>query len=164
MIDDRDSIGDPLQLVQIVRRDEDGSSVASQLGDDVAEALRPHRIETMRRLIEDEQLLVVQERLGQPYALQISFRQLTDLLSPVFGEAEPLHDLLDTAPRRDAGKSGEKCITRERLLHAPARRDDDELRQIPDTAAFDEIARYPAIDVHRTERWLQESEQQSDQR
>jgi hypothetical protein len=95
VVDDCDAVRDALQLVEIVRCDDDRALRASQFGQDVAKALRPHRIQTVRRLVENNELLVVQECLRQPNALKVPLRQLPDLLSPMFGEAETLDELLD---------------------------------------------------------------------
>ena len=63
--------GETLQLVEIVRCNQDGPIGAPQLGHDVAKLLRPYRIEPVGWLIENQNLVVTQQRLRQAEALQI---------------------------------------------------------------------------------------------
>ena len=59
-IDDRHAIGETLQLVQVVRGDQNRTIGTAQAVDDVAKALSPDGIESVRRLVEDKQLLLTQ--------------------------------------------------------------------------------------------------------
>src|SRR5205814_5428228 len=64
-IDDRDPIRQSLQLVEVVRSDEHRAIGTAQLLDDVAEPLGPHWIQTVRRLVENQDVFFAQQRLRQ---------------------------------------------------------------------------------------------------
>jgi len=46
-IDDRDAVGQPLQLIEVVRRDHDRAVVAAECRHELAEVLRPERVEAL---------------------------------------------------------------------------------------------------------------------
>ena len=89
-VDDRYTVGEPLQLVEIVRSDDDRSPRSSQTFDDSAETLRPYGIETMSRLVENHYPFVPEQRLRQTQPLKISLRQGLHLLLPVLFYSELL--------------------------------------------------------------------------
>lgn len=80
-IDDCDAISETLQLIEIVRRDDDRASGSSKSLDDSAKSLSPDRIESVRRLVENHHLFVSQQRLRNAEPLQISLESALIFLS-----------------------------------------------------------------------------------
>src|SRR5436305_13789813 len=122
MIDDHDTVGDALQLVEVVRCDEDRTVGTPQLADDLAKSLCPHGIEPVRRLVENHELLVMQERLRQSHALKITLRELANLLPPVLGEPQLIDERFDTRANERALYPRQQRVARQRLREAPSRR------------------------------------------
>ena len=95
LADQADPIGDVLHLGQDVRGEEDRAAALGGLGDQLVERLLHERVEAARRLVEDEQVGVVHERLDEPDLLPVSARELLDPAVEV--EVEPFRELV--APR-----------------------------------------------------------------
>ena len=82
-----------LDLVQVVRGQEDGALLANLL--QVFEKLRfLVRIEIARGLVEDEDRRVVNEGLREPDSLPVAVREVADLFSQYLGQAADLDDAL----------------------------------------------------------------------
>ena len=164
MVQDADAIGEPRELVEVVRRDEDDAVRAAQRRDDVAEALRPHGIEPVRRLVEHHHLLLAQQRLREAEPLQVSLRELLDALRAMLVQPE-LDEVLDharTKPR--ALDSGQQRVAPQRFVRAPPWRNVHELGQVADAVLLDEPSRLQPRDAHRPLGRPEEAEQQRDQR
>ena len=73
---DRDAVGDPLDLRQRVRGEEDRPPLRDDLPEQRVEALLHQRVEPGDRLVEDQQLRLVHERLDQPELLAVARREL----------------------------------------------------------------------------------------
>ena len=99
-----DAVRQPRQLVEVVRRDEDHAVVAAQRVHDVAEALRPHRVEPVRRLVEHDHALLDQQRLRQAEPLQVALRELLHALA-CGARSRPSHSMTSStrASRVGAG-------------------------------------------------------------
>ena len=69
--DDRDSVADPLDLVEVVGGQEDRASAIAVLADHGHELLLHQRVKPGRRLVEHEQLRVVEQCLDQPDLLSV---------------------------------------------------------------------------------------------
>ena len=76
--DDPDPVGALLDLAQDVRRHEHGLPGRSRLGDELEEPLLDDRVQAARRLVEDEELGLVHERLHDADLLPIALGQLAD--------------------------------------------------------------------------------------
>ena len=97
-----DAVGEPRELVEVVRRDEDRAVGPAQRVHDVAEALRPHGIEPVRGLVENDHPLVAQQRLREAEALQVALRELAHALVAMLLEPELLDHLVDARVTRVA--------------------------------------------------------------
>ena len=105
MADDADPVGDPLHLGQGVAGEEYGSPLGGNLAHHGLELTLDQGIETRARLIHDEDLRPVHERLDQADLLPIARRQVTDLLGEVGVEA--VGQLVDVAPVHPAPQVAE---------------------------------------------------------
>ncbi len=63
--EDRDAIAHHLELAEQVAVEEDGPSLAPQLDEDVADLASSHRVDAVGRFVEDDQLRIVHQRLGE---------------------------------------------------------------------------------------------------
>ncbi len=95
---DRHAVGDALDLAEDVGRDED-RALSRQRPD-----VPPHlddlaRVEAVGRLVEDEQVRIAQEGLGDSDALAVPARELADEDAPDVAESEALDGGLDRSRR-----------------------------------------------------------------
>ncbi|MCH6547000.1 MAG: MotA/TolQ/ExbB proton channel family protein [Gemmatimonadetes bacterium] len=56
--------GEPLEFVEVVGGDHDGAVLAPEIGYDIPKSLRPERIETVRWLVQHDEVAVAQQGLG----------------------------------------------------------------------------------------------------
>ena len=75
---DRDPVCDLLDLRERVRGEENRPSLPGDLAEERVEAALHQRIEPRDRLVQDQQLRLVHERLHQPELLPVSRRELAD--------------------------------------------------------------------------------------
>src|SRR5688572_15091243 len=68
-MDDRDAVADPLDFAELVTRDEHGAALFSELEDQITDLGVGDRVEAPGRLVQEEELRVVEQTLGEPYAL-----------------------------------------------------------------------------------------------
>ena len=112
-VDDRDTIGDPLDLIQHVAREEDGLAARAAIAEQAEEGVAHQRIEAAGRLVEDQQLRLVLERERDPdhlpHAGRVALRPSSERGAR---EAEAIERLV--APFRrplfEAGKKGERLL------------------------------------------------------
>ena len=101
-MDQQDAVGDRLDLLQDVGRDEEGLGAAQPLHV-LAELLDLVGVEARRGLVHDQHLRVVQQGLGQPHPLLVALRELADGLLEHEVEGADLDDRLDAVPERPRG-------------------------------------------------------------
>ena len=77
--DDHDVLADVLDQVELVAREHDADAGRRPLADDLGHRRDADRVEARERLVEDEQLRVVDERGRQLDALLVAVRQLLEL-------------------------------------------------------------------------------------
>jgi hypothetical protein len=94
--DDPDAVTASLDLLEVVRRQEDRPATGARFGDEREELALHQGIETGRRLVEDEQRLVAHEGRNDGDLLAVAARQLADRDRRV--ELEPLGELPPRAP------------------------------------------------------------------
>src|SRR6188508_2968835 len=93
LADDGDPVTSAVDLVDDVRRQEDGSAVVAGLADEAEERLLDERVEARGRLVEDEQVRPVLECDDQPDLLLVAPRVL--LVPTARVEVQRLHQLRD---------------------------------------------------------------------
>ena len=96
--DDHDVLADVLDEVELVAAEDDAGAGRRLLADDLGHRRDADRVEPGERLVEDEQLRVVDERRGELDALLVAVRQLLELGLRAVAEAHPLEPL--GRPRR----------------------------------------------------------------
>ena len=75
LLDDRDAVAERLRLVEVVRREEDRLAEVLQRADDVPRRAPRRRVEAGRRLVEEDQLGVADEREREVQAAQLAAAQ-----------------------------------------------------------------------------------------
>ena len=126
-LDDHDRVADPLDLLEVVGRDDD---VHAELGADAAdqgEHLRPlHRVEAVGRLVEEHELRVVRDRRGELHALALPRRHRADGAEPLLAEPD----------------EPERVV---RALHAARAREQVHLREMPHEVGRGELGRQVVV-------------------
>ena len=90
VVDDRDLLADVLDELELMAGEEDGRAARRLAAENLGERLDRDRVEPGERLVEDEQLRLVQQRGGELRALLVAVRELLDLRVRAIREAEPL--------------------------------------------------------------------------
>ena len=103
--DDADPVGDSLHLGQGVAGEEDGAALGGDLAHHRLELSLHQRIETGARLVHDQHVGLVHERLDQPDLLPVPRRQVADLLGEI--GVEPFGERVDEVPVDAAAQVGE---------------------------------------------------------
>ena len=125
--DDADAVADALDLVEVVRGEEDRRAAVAVLGDDGEELLLHERVQARRRLVEDEQLRLVEERLDEPDLLAVAARELAQRPVEVRLEAlgervrAPACSRRRAGPRRTPAARGRRAGRRRRTRRAGCR-------------------------------------------
>ena len=88
--DDHDVLADVLDEVELVAGEDDADAGRRALADDLGHRRDADRVEARERLVEHEQLRVVDERGGELDALLVAVRQLLELRLRAIAEAHPL--------------------------------------------------------------------------
>ena len=115
--DDDEPVGGRLHLVQEVRGEQHGSAASGEVGEQLAHPPHSFGVEAVRRLVEDEDLGVAEQRMGDAEALTHAERVIPDpLLGGARVEPDEREHLLD-APAVDADQL---CGQGERFGAAPA--------------------------------------------
>jgi len=105
-VEDRDSVADPLHVVEYVRADEDRCR-SSQAGDDLENVASALRVQRADWLVQEEHLRLVDESLADAEALAHAARVAAD--APMSGilQTHYLEHLADPLPERGAEQSVE---------------------------------------------------------
>ena len=103
-VDEDDVVRHPLRLAHHVRGEEDGRPSLLELAQEVADEDHVDGIESRLRLVEDDQLGIVQQRADELDLLLVALRELLDLRVALLAELEALQPAVDAlgARRRPA--------------------------------------------------------------
>ena len=101
--DDPDPVRDVLDLVEGVRRKEDGPSVTNGLVQEGADLALDERVEASRRFVEDDEVWTAHERLDETELLAISLGELAN--GTIENDAEPVAKPIPQRPVDRAPKS-----------------------------------------------------------
>ena len=85
--EDADAIAHPLDLRQVVRREEHGRALRAQLPDEAGELLLHERVQPGGRLVHHDDRRAVHERLDEPDLLPVAARELAERATQVGLEA-----------------------------------------------------------------------------
>ena len=117
LVEDGDAVADVLHVLQAVAAHEDRLALLAQLDDQVLHPARAERVEAGGRLVEDDQLRVVDERLGQADALPHALGVFLEDALLVVGRGRPSRSAPAARLRRTAGVEVEQpAVEVERLL------------------------------------------------
>ena len=105
LVDDDDLFADLLHFGQDVRAENDGV-IAGKAFDQLARFDDLFRVEAGGRLVQNQHVGIVDDRLRQPDALPIAFRKLADQLLPHIGDGAALANFVDTL-----GESAGQCLS-----------------------------------------------------
>ena len=116
--DDDDLVGDALDLVEQVRAEQHGAALVGVAAQQVAHPADAGRVEAVGRLVEDEDLGVAEERVGDAEALAHAEGVVADpAVRLLLGEADELDHLVDAVPA-DAHEDNDEV--EEEKNHRPA--------------------------------------------
>ena len=157
------AIGEPLDLGEIVARNDDRRAARTCGRDHVAESNATEGVETLRRLVQHEERPVHEKGLGEADALEQAARQCGQLLVGVRLESEPRQRIVGPALRVAcrAVQPGERP---QRAAYPPLRRQREPLRQVAGSLAPEERSRLIAVDEDVPARRLEKAEEQRQQR
>ena len=161
LADDADAVADPLDLVEVVRGQKDRAAAVAVLGDDGVELLLHDRVKAARRLVEDEQLGVVEKRLDEADLLAVAARELAERSGQVGLEA--LGEWLGEAETLEPAQGGD---VREQLAPGHALREAEVAGQVAQPRA-DGAAVAATIEAEQAcaaARRMQEVQQRADRR
>jgi hypothetical protein len=109
-IDHDDVIAHPLYVVEQVGGEQDGDAERRQAADEVEHLLPPDGVEPGRRLVEQHELGIGDERLGELHALAHPRRETTDGTEPRLVESDEVENVgrpLSRGARRKPGELAE---------------------------------------------------------
>jgi hypothetical protein len=129
LADDADAVGDVLHLREDVGRHEHGLAALARLPDHHQELLLHQRVQAAGRLVQDQQLRCVHERLHQADLLPVALREAADPGAQL--QVEPAGQLLDAA---GGDATTEVAQVGERLADRLAPVDGELAGQVADTA------------------------------
>ena len=95
MIHDGDAVAEALRFFHVMRREQHRAAGGTELPDDLPELAPRLWIETGRRLIEEQQVRLADERTGNRQPLLLSARQCDDARPPFFFELDERQHLVD---------------------------------------------------------------------
>jgi len=127
--DDPDPVRDVLDLVEGMRRKEDGPSVINGLVQEGADLALDERVQASRGLVEDDEVRTAHERLDETELLAISLGELTN--RTIENDAEPV---AKTIPQRLVDRAPKSRERIELLATSQPIRETEVTWQIPHTA------------------------------
>ena len=98
-VDHRHPLADLLHLAHQVARQDDGASLAAEVDDELAHVPHPLRVKTIRGLVEDDQLGVLEQRCGHAEALLHAQRVGPELVTCTVCETDGLESGADAGSR-----------------------------------------------------------------
>src|ERR1051326_2766157 len=146
--DDAQPVTELLGVFHDVRREQDRLAVPADLENGVAEHLRVYGIEPRERLVENDEIRIVQDRGNELHLLLHSLRQIRHFAEPPVGQSEavqPFQRLGARDPPRDTLRLGKKYKDVE---HAHLRIEPALLRQITNSRGKAAAAGDRAEELH----------------
>src|SRR5688500_13154109 len=128
MIDDRDAVTEPFRFIHVVRREHDAAARGAQPLHQVPELPARLRIQSGRRLVEEQQFGISGERAGDRQALLLSPGQRADPRTAFLVELDESNDLVDHwSAAKETAEQGDRFLDGDLLrklrllqLHAEA--------------------------------------------
>src|SRR4051795_591875 len=121
LLDDRDAVAERLRLVEVVRRQEHRLSEVLQRAHDVPRRAPRRRVEARRRLVEEDQLGVADEREREVEAAQLAAAQRARVRVGLVPQPREVEDLVNVARGGvEACPMGDRLAHRDVPVHARA--------------------------------------------
>src|SRR5213075_2526252 len=98
MVDDRDTVAKSLGLVHVMRREQNRAAGRLELPDELPDLTARLRIEPGRRLVEEEQLRIADDRAREREPLLLPSRKLADPTVALLVELDESDHFIDSAP------------------------------------------------------------------
>ena len=99
LVDDDQPVADRLQLGEQVRRDDHGLALVADVADEPPHVLHPDRVEPVRRLVEDDQLGIADQRGGDAEPLLHAERVAAVAVVAAAAESDELDQVVDAVDR-----------------------------------------------------------------
>ena len=163
-VEDHHPVAHILDIGEEMRGEEDRLPTATELEDEVLHLARAERIEARGRLVEDEELGVVHERLREAETPRHALRELSRRPVRHALEADHLEQLRRAAVARAAVEAEELAVVVERLGRVEEAIEVGLLGQVADLALDGDIARIAPEDDEPAARLVQEAEDHLDRR
>src|SRR6185436_6295721 len=145
--DDRHARAERLGVRQDVRAEEDRPPLVAQLEDERADIAAAERIQARHRLVQEHDLGIVQQRLGQAHALQHPLRELAQRKAPLGADAEAIERLADALPAVGGGLAEQPPVVVEQLLGGEVVVEVRVLGKVADAAPDRDVAERAAEDL-----------------
>src|SRR4051812_21054371 len=97
MVDDRDTIAKALGLFHVVCGEDDRAALGLEFRDQLPQLAARLWVEACRRLIEEKELRVADERAGDRESLFLTTRQSADSRGSLLAELDLIYDFADVA-------------------------------------------------------------------
>ena len=160
-VDDHDLVGELCDLRENVAGDENRAAAPGEGAQEVAQPADSFRIEPVRRLVEDEQLRVAEQRAGDAQALAHAERVGLDPAAGGTRQLDLLEHLVDPPLRDPAGRRQHAKV----VAAAPRRVVGRRLQNGADDAR--RVVQLPvgrALDERLARRWMHQAEQDAEGR
>ena len=115
MAEERDAIAQAIGLVEVVRAEEDGASLAAKRDDELAHRLRGVGIEAGRRLVEEQDARLVQRRPRNGHLLLHAARERRHRLEAALPQSHHAQETLRLRTRGRAAQAVERRVEDEVL-------------------------------------------------
>src|SRR5690554_3634445 len=148
----------PLHLDEVVAGDQDRVAGGAQLEHDLAQPYSPERVESLVRLVENDELAWHEERLGEAESLPKPVGELADLLARMPREPPALDRVVGGG--RGTFQLRERT---EHLAYVPCRGWAESLRQVAHAGATHVVARYRLTDRDGALRRAEEAQCEAEQ-
>ena len=163
VVDDRDLLADVLDELELVAGEEDCRAASRLAPQHLGERVHGDRVEPGERLVEHEQVRLVQERNGELGALLVAVRELVEPGVGAVGETEPLEPPRCRSTCRAVIQPVQTPEVRELLANPHARVEAALLRHVTEAQPFGRPDRLP-VPEHLPRIELDESEDRSHRR
>ena len=140
-IDDGDRLAELLDLLHLVRAEDERLAPVAHLEERLLEQLDVHRVEAAERLVHDQDGGVVKDRGDELDLLLIALGELLDLPVAVLGHAEPLEPILHLGGRRALRHAVQRGEEAQHIDHLHAHVEAALLREVAPRAARQAVVR-----------------------
>ena len=144
--------------------DEDRRALPPGGEQDVADLAPPHRVHPVGRLVEEEDVGLVEERAGEPEALRHPLRVTANPVAPAAGEPHEVEQLGDPPIQVPLGDAGEAAEQAQRRLAGQVAGEAMAFGEVADAPARGRAARVAAAHAHLAARRPGQAEENLDQR